>query len=146
MNRCSALAAGCMLVALRAADLAAQDTLRPPPAAERSTLAGVFTEEQASRGRYAFLGQCKSCHAPESQVGDNFNRLWSGKPLLELFRFISDKMPENDPGTLEPEMNADIVAYLLQLNAMPAGKVELPADSTVLRAIKVETTTAPGTR
>ena len=113
----------------------AQDQTRP---AERSTLAGVYTEEQATRGKNSFLGSCKSCHAPESQTGTNFTRLWLGKPLLELFNYVSEAMPENDPGTLPPDMNADIVAYLLQLNAMPPGQTELVADTSVMRATRVE--------
>ena len=120
--------------------LRAQDTSRT---AERSTLAGVYTQEQAGRGRNLFLGSCKSCHAPESQTGANFARLWMGKPLLELFRYVSQNMPENDPGSLAPEVNADIIAYLLQLNAMPAGKAELMADTTALRAMRVESKDTP---
>jgi mono/diheme cytochrome c family protein len=127
------LASALLLSAARVA--AAQDMPRP---AERSTLAGVYTEEQATRGRNVFLGSCKSCHAPESQVGAIFNRMWAGKLLLELFRYVSEAMPENDPGSLAPAANADVVAYLLQLNSMPAGKTELAADSTALREIKVE--------
>lgn len=118
----------------------AQDSTRT---AERSTLAGVYTEEQAGRGRNLFLGSCKSCHAPESQTGANFARLWMGKPLLELFKYVSQNMPENDPGSLAPEVNADIIAYLLQLNAMPAGKAELMADTTALRETRVESKDTP---
>jgi mono/diheme cytochrome c family protein len=129
----SAIALCFTLLASRAAF--AQNQTRP---AERSTLAGVYTEEQATRGKNSFLGSCKSCHAPESQTGTNFTRLWLGKPLLDLFKYVSEAMPENDPGTLPPEMNADIVAYLLQLNAMPAGKTELVADTSAMRATRVE--------
>ncbi len=115
----------------------AQDTTTMTPA-PRSTLSGVFTTEQASRGRNQFLGQCKSCHAPESQTGANFARLWGGKPLLDFFKFVSEKMPENDPGTLAPETNIDIIAYVLQLNAMPTGSTELAADTTALRETRIE--------
>ena len=123
-------------ITLAAASLArAQDSTRTT---ERSTLAGVYTEVQAGRGRNLFLGSCKSCHAPESQTGTNFARLWMGKPLLELFKYVNQNMPENDPGSLGPDVSADIVAYLLQLNAMPAGKTELLADTTALRDTRVE--------
>src|SRR4029079_18351273 len=90
-----------------------------------------------------FLGSCKSCHAPESHVGPNFTRLWVGKSLLDLFKYVSESMPENDPGSLAPETNADVVAYLLQLNAMPAGKTELTAEQAVLREIRVEAKEQP---
>src|SRR5262249_60531905 len=111
--------------------------------AERSTLGGVYTQEQAGRGKNSFLGSCKSCHAPESQTGANFARLWIGKPLLELFKYVSQNMPENDPGSLAPEVNADIIAYLLQLNAMPAGKGGLMRETTGARAESVQTTETP---
>jgi len=113
----------------------AQDSTRTTG---RSTLSGVYTVEQAGRGKNLFLGSCKSCHAPESQTGANFSRLWMGKPLLELFKYVNQSMPENDPGSLAPEANADIIAYLLQLNAMPAGKTELMPDTTALRDTRVE--------
>ena len=117
-----------------------QDTTRT---VEHSTLSGVYTAEQATRGRNVFLGSCKSCHAPESHVGANFTRLWVGKPLLDLFKYVSEAMPENDPGSLAPETNADVVAYLLQLNAMPAGKTELLPEQALLREIRVEAKEQP---
>ncbi|HEY9226295.1 MAG TPA: hypothetical protein VIP11_06600, partial [Gemmatimonadaceae bacterium] len=82
---------------LAAPIVAAQDAPKP---AERSTQAGVYTADQATRGRNLFLGSCKSCHAPESQAGANFARLWGGKELLMLYKYISEKMPDNDPGSL----------------------------------------------
>jgi S-disulfanyl-L-cysteine oxidoreductase SoxD len=123
---------------IAASPVNAQESSPPPAPAERSTLSGVYTTEQAARGRDAFLGSCKSCHAPESQTGDNFSRLWMGKSLLDLFKYVSELMPENNPGSLAPEVNADVVAYLLQLNAQPPGKSELTGDHTALKAIKVE--------
>jgi mono/diheme cytochrome c family protein len=126
---------GIGLLATLAAPAVAQDSTKQTP---RSTLTGVFTIEQASRGKNVFLGSCKSCHAPESHVGANFQRLWVGKPLLALFKYVSEGMPENDPGSLGAEANADVVAYLLQLNGMPTGTSELAPDSTVMRSILVE--------
>ena len=113
--------------------------------ATRSTLSGVFTTEQATRGRYVFLGSCKSCHAPESHVGANFARLWVGKPLLTLYKYVAEGMPENDPGSLGADANADVIAYLLQLNGMPTGVADLKPDTTLLRLILVESkpTTPP---
>jgi mono/diheme cytochrome c family protein len=134
MKRITRLALG-LLAASPLTALAQQDSMPQTP---RSTLGGVFTTEQATRGRYVFLGSCKSCHAPESHVGANFARLWVGKPLLTLYNYVSQGMPENDPGSLGPDANADVVAYLLQLNGMPTGSVDLKPDSTVLKLIMVE--------
>ncbi len=123
------------LLATLAAPGLAQDSTRQ---VQRSTLTGVYTTEQAARGKNVFLGSCKSCHAPESHVGANFQRLWVGKPLLALFKYVAEGMPENDPGSLAADANADVVAYLLQLNGMPTGAAELAPDSTVMRSILVE--------
>jgi hypothetical protein len=51
---------------------------------------------------------------------------------------VSEGMPENDPGSLGAEANADVVAYLLQLNGMPTGANDLKPDSTMMRSIIVE--------
>jgi S-disulfanyl-L-cysteine oxidoreductase SoxD len=48
-------------------------------------------------------------------------------------------MPKNEPGSLAPEEYADVLAYLLQLNGMPAGERDLPADSTALKRIRIDT-------
>jgi hypothetical protein len=47
-------------------------------------------------------------------------------------------MPKNEPGSLAPEEYADLLAYLLKLNQMPVGPTELPADTMVLKTIRIE--------
>lgn len=106
--------------------------------APRSTLAGVYSAQQATRGRDVYAGMCRSCHTAESHTGVTFHKTWDGRPLSELFGYISTKMPKNEPGSLAPEEYADLLAYLLKMNQMPVGPVELPADTTVLRAIRIE--------
>ena len=129
------LGRACTLAAFLAYPSFAQEPAKP---AERTTQAGVYTAEQATRGRDLFMGSCKSCHAPSTQTGSAFARSWGNRPLLDLFKYVSEKMPDNDPGSLAPDVNADILAYLLQLNAMPVGTVVLAPDSTALREIKLE--------
>jgi hypothetical protein len=75
---------------------------------------------------------------PESHTGAVFAKWWRGKQLSELFAYVSQNMPKNDPGTLNPEDVADVVAYLLKMNAMPAGKTELPPDLGELKKIRIE--------
>ena len=103
-----------------------------------STWAGVYTVEQAARGKDVYAGNCRSCHTPASHTGEMFATWWRGKRLSDLFTFVSTQMPKNDPGSLAPEDAADVVAYLLQINAMPPGKVELYADADSLRRIRIE--------
>jgi mono/diheme cytochrome c family protein len=104
-----------------------------------STLSGVYTDEQASRGKDVYAGTCRSCHTPASHTGATFNKWWRGKLLSDLFLFVSTRMPKNDPGSLSPDDVADVMAYLLKMNAMPVGKEELPPDADSLKKIRIET-------
>jgi mono/diheme cytochrome c family protein len=110
----------------------------PTVATDSTTLGGVYTVTQAARGKNVYAGNCRSCHAPESHTGKTFEAWWRGKPLAELFTFVSTRMPKNDPGSLAPEDAADVVAYLLQMNAMPAGKRELFASADSLKQYRIE--------
>jgi S-disulfanyl-L-cysteine oxidoreductase SoxD len=127
-------------ILLVAASLAAAAASAQPPAsgAPRSTRAGVFTAAQAERGAEVYAGMCRSCHVPATHSGATFAKAWNGRPLAELFQYVSEQMPKNDPGGLAPEQYADVVAYLLRMNAMPAGAAELPPDPTPLAAIRIE--------
>lgn len=101
-----------------------------------STLNGVYTVEQATRGRNIYLGQCRSCHNPST--GDAFERLWGGKTVSDLFSYIHESMPPNDPGSLSRTDNADVVSFLLQATGLPAGGRALPADRDSLKTIRIE--------
>jgi mono/diheme cytochrome c family protein len=109
------------------------DTVKGP-----TTLDGVYTDEQASRGKDVYLSSCRSCHTPQSHTGATFNKWWRGKHLSDLFAFVGTRMPKNDPGSLAPEDVADVMAYLLKMNAMPVGPAELPADVDSLKPIRIE--------
>jgi S-disulfanyl-L-cysteine oxidoreductase SoxD len=102
---------------------------------------GVYSLPQATRGMDVYVGYCKSCHTPESHTGKTFHATWNGKRLSDLYTFIRDRMPKNEPGSLSEQEYADVLAYLLKLNLMPSGKVELPSDSAKLAAIRIETRT-----
>lgn len=136
MKRWQLACSACMFLAL-AGDAGAQ-TSAPPRL--RTTKSGIYTREQASRGEDVYFGMCKNCHTPESHTGTAFTTKWNGKALSELFVYIRDQMPKNEPGTLTPEENADVLAYLLKLNRMPEGPADLPADANAMKAIRIETT------
>ena len=122
-----------VLVAAFAFRAAAQD-----PAAPSSTRAGVYTAEQAERGRITYAGMCKACHSPASHTGSTFEKWWKGRTVADLFAFTSSQMPKNNPASMNPDEYADVIAYLLKMNAMPAGKRELPADSAALASLLIE--------
>lgn len=121
----------CCLVAPRG--LEAQSSSATPAT---STRAGIYTAAQAERGRIMYAATCKSCHQPSTGVV--FERNWKGKSLADLVGFLSAQMPKNDPGSLEPQEYADVAAYLLKVNAIPAGKREIGTDLTVLGAVTIE--------
>jgi mono/diheme cytochrome c family protein len=107
-------------------------------AAVRSTSSGVYSAEQASRGKDMYAMQCKSCHTPESHTGVVFANSWDRRPLSDLYAFIVTRMPKNEPGSLQPDEYADVLAYLLKLNDLPSGDAPLPADSLAMRKIRIE--------
>lgn len=121
-----------------AAALSGADAQATGSSTPRSTASGVYTAEQAARGRDTYAMQCKSCHTPASHTGATFAQWWDRKPLSELYLFIMTKMPKNEPGSLQPDEYAELVAYLLKMNEMPAGAAELPADSVALRKIRID--------
>jgi mono/diheme cytochrome c family protein len=97
-------------------------------AAQKSVQDGVYTAAQADRGETLFGGSCASCHNPKDFTGKEFLDKWQGKPLFELFDTIKATMPMDSPGSLNPQQYADTVAYLLEMNAFPAGSDELKGD------------------
>lgn len=116
-------------------DAAGQTKQAPRP----TTRAGVYSADQADRGFDVYTSYCKSCHTPESHSGATFHANWNGKNMSDLFGMVRAKMPKNDPGSLSDQEYADVLAYVLKLNHMPAGKDELPADSLKLSAIRIVT-------
>jgi mono/diheme cytochrome c family protein len=135
------LAAGMMLTAVAIAAVHAQGI---PP---RSAKEGVYTTEQAGRGKTEYDGKCASCHGnmetvtPEMAALLNdtgFQNLWRDRSLARLFGRIRETMPQDKPGTLSPEQTVDLIAYILSANQLPAGDVALPSDLEILKDIKVD--------
>jgi mono/diheme cytochrome c family protein len=106
--------------------------------AELTTLSGIYTEEQVVRGEETYFGSCVSCHPRGTYSGDLFKTNWTGRPLSDLYDWVLNKMPKNDPGTLTPGQSADVIAYILKQNNMPAGKTALPTDVAALRTIRIQ--------
>jgi len=121
-------------------DLQAQGPRAGAPAADstRSTRTGVYTTGQASRGIEVYALNCQSCHTPATHTGPLFVAKWDGHLLSELYEYIRTSMPKSDPGSLSRREYILVLAYLLKMNGMPAGKDELPADSLGLKKIRIE--------
>ncbi len=104
---------------------------------------GVYTEKQAERGEQVVQQNCGACHSSSEWSNARFLGTWNGRPISELHNQIRTTMPFDGPGRLTREEYADIVAYILQLNKVPAGSTELPAEDQGLASITV---TRPGGR
>ena len=110
---------------------------------------GVYTEEQAKRGRRAFQRGCTECHGEDLRGGEEapglmgreFVSFWSDTSVGELFELTRETMPEENPGELSNQTYADILAYLLQANKFPAGDDELEPD--VERLLRIGVSTEP---
>jgi len=109
---------------------------------------GVYTSEQAQRGQVLYDDQCSSCHGMElnggerapALAGDEFSFNWHDATLGELFEMMSISMPQNDPGSLSPRQNANILAYMLHKGNYPTGQTELASDLEVLKTVKLVAT------
>jgi len=98
---------------------------------------GVFTSAQADRGMSIYDGQCASCHELSRFKGKDFASAWTDKPLTDLHTAVKS-MPMDNPGSLNPQEYADILAYFLSINGYPAGQAELKGDDAAIGAIKVD--------
>jgi mono/diheme cytochrome c family protein len=114
-----------------------------------STLKGVYTEDQAQAGAQLYATRCAMCHGRLLEgtfetpgLQNRFIVNWSKAPLSELYDYLGRAMPQFAPGSLKPDENAKIVAYLLKANAQPAGAKPLPADTAALKRILLEPVSA----
>ena len=112
----------------------------------KSVWEGVYTEEQAKRGGPMYSEFCASCHGPELMGGEmapplatgDFLSGWDGLTLGDLFERMRISMPQNAPGSLSGQQNADILAFMLAANKYPTGASELSNQAMVLKTIKFE--------
>jgi cytochrome c len=107
---------------------------------------GVYTEAQATRGKALYAEQCASCHGGELTGGEmapplaggEFMAGWDGLTIGDLFERVRISMPQNAPGSLSGQQNADILAFMFSANKFPAGAAEMPKEAGILKQIKFE--------
>jgi len=106
---------------------------------------GVYTQEQARDGAEIYKSACAVCHG-ETLYGSweipplkgLFMANWRGASVGALYDYIGRAMPQMAPGSLSPEDNARLVAFLLKENGMPAGPTALPADQIALDRLRID--------
>jgi alcohol dehydrogenase (cytochrome c) len=108
--------------------------------AQQRSAPGPFTGAQAAGGRAAYQENCAGCHLPDLAgrneapplAGGNFMNTWGARTTRELLALISTTMPPGGPGTLDPDVYAQIAAFVLQANGAAPGNQPLTADTSVV--------------
>ncbi|HEV8396756.1 MAG TPA: c-type cytochrome [Vicinamibacterales bacterium] len=107
---------------------------------------GVFSPEQAARGKQAFEANCARCHRANLEgtergpalKGDNFWSHWENETVATLFVKVRDNMPPNFTGAeLDPQTKLDIVSHILSTNEFPAGRGEMKPDRDALDELQI---------
>ena len=100
---------------------------------------GVYTQQQAERGALSFTSSCARCHGATTSDGEDARSL-AGERFWKSFRestvdhlldYVSRNMPNGAGGTLSAGVYADLVAFILSRNGLPAGTSELTKESAV---------------
>jgi quinoprotein glucose dehydrogenase len=123
---------------LVAASAAAQD--EGPTAAD-----GVYSAEQAERGRAVYQSYCVICHGPELTggpgspplVGRAFLIGWQRESVGALLDNLRTTMPTGQAGALTDRQYADVLATILEANGFPPSLdgAELPIDPAALEGV-----------
>ena len=110
----------------------------------RTVWDGVYTAEQARRGAEAYAQACAECHGADLGGGDmapglvgvQFAYNWHGFSARDLFERLRVSMPPDQPNRVSRQDKADILAFMLEANGMPAGDTELASRAGPLGAIQ----------
>ncbi len=103
---------------------------------------GAYTSAQATAGGKIFVAQCAMCHGAKLEggagpqlAGPDFMAKWSGQTAADIHDIVSTQMPLTSPGSLKPDEDLAVVAYILQQNKYPAGDTALTA--ATLKSVKI---------
>lgn len=97
---------------------------------------GVYTAEQAAKGKELYAQVCENCHQPAKFTGAEFTRAYVGKPLTDIDGAMAE-MPADNPGSLTRDDVASLIAYFLEMNKYPAGHTPLSGETDALKKIMV---------
>lgn len=112
---------------------------------ERRIWDGVYSADQAARGKPKFEASCGRCHnialigseRGPALKGGAFVTKWETDNLASLYTLIRDTMPrDGGAGVVSDEVKVDILAYMLQANGFPTGGAELELDMAALENIR----------
>jgi len=112
---------------------------------------GVYTTEQADRGKALYGNSCAGCHGSQGGggpaappiTGSAFDAK-AGMMLSDIVDFMIVAMPPDAPGSLRTREYVDITAYILALHGAPAGETELGGKVDDLADIEIVAAPAAG--
>lgn len=98
---------------------------------------GVYSVEQAARGKATYTTYCSECHEEDLAGGRGrplsgsiFWRDWGEDTLDGLFNIMKTAMPRDNPASLTDNQYIDVTAYILEFNGLPPGREELKPEAT----------------
>jgi mono/diheme cytochrome c family protein len=116
----------------------------------RTVIDGVYSADQATRGRQRYNDSCGACHGEALQgdvgpmlTGDGFTSAWAGRTLADLADKIEKTMPPEAPGSLTRDQTIDVVAFILATGKSPAGAASLGAGALSQVAFPAKRAGAP---
>ena len=119
--------------------------------AARADGTGWYTPSQVAQGRWQYAQKCAVCHGAQLQgaggpalKGKFFVERWEGKKLSELYEFVHGDMPLGLGASLPSQEYADIVAFLLAQNGLPAGTEMYTPRSPMDRVLELSAAQAGG--
>ena len=88
-----------------------------------------FTDSQAQSGQQVYSSNCQSCHGQNlgggsgpALMGSSFLGQYGGKPIKNLYDYISHNMPLGQAGSLSKQQYLDVTAYIISQNGFqPSG-------------------------
>ena len=120
-------------------------------AAARADGTGWYTSEQVAQGRWEYSQKCGVCHGQQLQgagapalKGNVFNDQWDGKKLSDFYGYIHTNMPLGMGASLPSQEYADVMAYVLAQNGLPAGTDKFTPNSPMDRVLEFKAATAAG--
>jgi len=125
------------------AAVSAQSASQAQPGPDAAQLS--FTAAQVASGKAEYRVSCIDCHGPNLNdgefggpplKGDAFTAKWFKLPVSALVGYVHAAMPPDAPGRLPLGSYVEIVDYILSVNGVPSGTMEMPADMKALAALR----------
>lgn len=124
-----------------------------PGDSSTSVWSGIYTSEQAARGKALYEEHCTACHGADLRTPDGpaaglplagtvFMGRWRGRNLQALFQQTRENMPLGQGGLLDDQEYIDLVSYILDVNGFGAGSTELKPEAPSLSAVVIQEKTA----